>query len=633
MNLTLRRQRGGQTTDRSTIWRQTETQHIGPAFEAATPDMSAREIVVDRRGVAMTSQTEQRRTASNLEARGDENIIQRAGSLSQRNARLVGPGMIAESGATEDERGPRTGPRAQRCSDSRDDRRPGNGKSQPYAGEAIEFSERAQHDHRQIGTQRDRARIRIDIGESFVDHEPAAALLHSASGLRQHILIDDAAIGIVGIDHNGVRRAFNCCFNRGNLDDVAAALSPRSGMLAISRSNDRDRAGRGQIGQPLDQRLGAGSRNNARIGGNAIGSPSGADQRLVISTGWQALPDRPRESFGHRPRIGIDPGRQVQPVLRHAAISRDCLAKITAVLHGRFMPPYRLRREGGPDRFAQSIRGFVNGLAALVVVGTVATSAHAAELPRIASINLCTDQLLLTLADPAQILGLSPYARDAARSWAAPQAARFPMLSGEAEDVLDLKPDLVLAGRFTKRATRELLKAQGLKVVEFDVARSIADAETQIRKMGDVVGHPDRAEAQVARIEAAVTRARAVVARKPVRVLAVARRGWVSGGDSLTTSLLATIGVSNAARDLNFKLGGFASLEAILSVKPDFLLLSEDSEFAEDQGRAFLLHPALEQMYPPSKRIVLPERLTVCGGPMLADALDRLVAEFERVQR
>ena len=47
----------------------------------------------------------------------------------------------------------------------------------------------------------------------------------------------------------------------------------------------------------------------------------------------------------------------------------------------------------------------------------------------------------------------------------------------------------------------------------------------------------------------------------------------------------------------------------------------------------FLLHPALERFYPPSKRIVIPDRLTVCGGVMLADALDVLIAELERVER
>ena len=69
---------------------------------------------------------------------------------------------------------------------------------------------------------------------------------------------------------------------------------------------------------------------------------------------------------------------------------------------------------------------------------------------------------------------------------------------------------------------------------------------------------------------------------------------------------------------LGFRSGGFASLETIVSLRPDFILVAEDGPFAEDQGRAFLLHPALEQLYPPDRRLVIPERLTICGGPMLA---------------
>jgi iron complex transport system substrate-binding protein len=60
--------------------------------------------------------------------------------------------------------------------------------------------------------------------------------------------------------------------------------------------------------------------------------------------------------------------------------------------------------------------------------------------------------------------------------------------------------------------------------------------------------------------------------------------------------------------------------------------VSDARDTAEDDGRAFLLHPALERFYPPSKRIVIPDWLTVCGGVMLADALDVLVAELERVE-
>ena len=115
-------------------------------------------------------------------------------------------------------------------------------------------------------------------------------------------------------------------------------------------------------------------------------------------------------------------------------------------------------------------------------------------------------------------------------------------------------------------------------------------------------------------------------------MLALSRRGWVSGSETLTTSLLATVGLTNAASQMRIKTGGYASLETIVNTKPDLLLLSEGSDLAEDQGTALLLHPALEQLYPPDKRIVIPERLTVCGGPMIADALERLISELERVE-
>lgn len=261
----------------------------------------------------------------------------------------------------------------------------------------------------------------------------------------------------------------------------------------------------------------------------------------------------------------------------------------------------------------------------------IGVQAQAADLPRVASINVCTDQLLLTLADPAQIVGLSPYARDAARSWAAAKARTYRRLSGEAEDLLTLKPDVVVAALYMKRATRELLKRQEMRVAEFDIARSIDDVKEQIRRMGDLVKHPDRAEAQVARLDSAIARARQAVARKRYRVLALSRRGWVSGDDSITSALLSITGLSNAAAGLSSQSSGFATLEAIVADRPDFILISDGRDVAEDEGSALLLHPALEKLYPPSRRLVIPEDLTVCGGPMLSEALDRLVAELKRV--
>jgi iron complex transport system substrate-binding protein len=263
--------------------------------------------------------------------------------------------------------------------------------------------------------------------------------------------------------------------------------------------------------------------------------------------------------------------------------------------------------------------------AALAMPGS---AAFAANLPRVVSMNVCSDQLLLSLADPEQILGLSRFSRDA---WVSGDVRRYPRLSGGAEDVLVLKPDIVLANLYDKRSTRELLKANGMHLAELSVPRTLDEVKDQIRELGDIVGHRDRAAQQIARLDAALARARQAVADKHYRVLPLSRRGWVAGSDGFVGSLLAETGLFNAAGDLGFSFGGFASLEAIVSLKPDLLLVSQAGDFARDDGQAFLLHPALARFYPPEKRIVIPERLTECGGVTLAEALDVLTAELKRV--
>ena len=269
-------------------------------------------------------------------------------------------------------------------------------------------------------------------------------------------------------------------------------------------------------------------------------------------------------------------------------------------------------------------------LVAMIALALPGSNARAANLPRLVSMNVCADQLLLTLADPEQILGLSRFARDGWQSQAG-DISRYPVLSGGAEDVLLIRPDIVVASAFDKRSTRELLKAKGLHLVELAVPKTLDEARQQIREAGDITGHPDRAAVEIARLDAALARARRAVSERHYRVLPLSRRGWVAGSDSFVGSLLGETGLRSAAGDLGFAFGGFASLEAIVNLRPDFIVVSQAGDTARDDGQAFLLHPALERFYPPEKRIVIPERMTECGGVLLADALDALAAEVKRV--
>ena len=255
----------------------------------------------------------------------------------------------------------------------------------------------------------------------------------------------------------------------------------------------------------------------------------------------------------------------------------------------------------------------------------VAQSPHP---PRIASINMCTDQLLLDLARPERIAGLSPFARDTARSWAAQKAQTLPLLSGGAEDILMLRPDLVVSSRFMKRETRELILANGIRLETFDVPRSIAEVKQQISRFGALIDETEKADQRLVEIDTALSRLKRAAVSSGLRVLPLSRRGWVAGRQSLMADIMAQAGLDNAAVQAGFSEGGFLTLESIVALKPDVILLSQDDLRAEDQGQAMLLHPAIVRLFPPERRLIMAESLTICGGPMIVEAMDRLARQL-----
>jgi len=190
----------------------------------------------------------------------------------------------------------------------------------------------------------------------------------------------------------------------------------------------------------------------------------------------------------------------------------------------------------------------------------------------------------------------------------------------------------VFAGRFTKLATRDMLTNLGYRVVPLDTARGIEESIAQIREVAVLVGHPERGEALVAEIEAAIERARLATGALADRPTAAVyqRRGYVTGAETLTADLMDAVGLVNAGGSLAGRTGGFVPLERLVSGRPDYLVVAAPAIRAEDQGTALLAHPALQRLYPPERRIVLPERLTVCAGPSLPAALDWLAGEVTR---
>lgn len=254
--------------------------------------------------------------------------------------------------------------------------------------------------------------------------------------------------------------------------------------------------------------------------------------------------------------------------------------------------------------------------------GTPAAPVAPRDRPqRIVSVNPCADALLRELADPVQIRAISHYSKDPrATSVPLDWAARYPATSGTAEEVLAMRPDLVVAGPHVALSTIAALERLGIPLVKLPVPKSVAESQAQIAELGRIVGRPDRAAALSARIDAAV--ARAATGAAPIDALIWQGGGLVPGDSTLANELLSTTGHANIASAYGLGAWGVLGLERLVAAPPDILYAGD----RRGEGDRLLDHPVVARL---SARIAVepyPGRLLFCAGPTIIAALDHLAA-------
>ncbi|MEN9926331.1 MAG: hypothetical protein RL268_2457, partial [Pseudomonadota bacterium] len=174
----------------------------------------------------------------------------------------------------------------------------------------------------------------------------------------------------------------------------------------------------------------------------------------------------------------------------------------------------------------------VRRLAPLLLLAVAACTAAPAreagpptQRPTLVSLNPCTDAILAEVADPQQILAISSYSHDSeASSMDLATARRFKAVSGSVEEVLALRPDLVVGSTFTPPASVQAMARLGLRFEPFGMAATVAESEAQVRLLAALAGHPERGERLVQRIEAALA------ANRSPGGAAIPALVWQSGG-------------------------------------------------------------------------------------------------------
>lgn len=243
--------------------------------------------------------------------------------------------------------------------------------------------------------------------------------------------------------------------------------------------------------------------------------------------------------------------------------------------------------------------------------------------PTIVSLNPCSDAVLTEVADPGQILAISHYSRDpASSSMDLEKAERYPAVSGSVEEVLALRPDLVVADEYLPALSRAAMREAGLNLVELPIVTSVADGKAQVQRLARLVGHPERGEALNARIDAALEQAAPRQDREPVTAVVWQAGGVVPGDGTLIADLLRHTGFVNFSAARGLGQADFLPLEQMLADPPQVILAAGNPRGNEDR---LLSHPALDSLAT-TRRERLDPSLLWCGGPTIIRAAQSLSA-------
>jgi iron complex transport system substrate-binding protein len=165
-----------------------------------------------------------------------------------------------------------------------------------------------------------------------------------------------------------------------------------------------------------------------------------------------------------------------------------------------------------------------------------------------------------------------------------PEALDIPSIgsmypSVNAEAIVALEPDLVLAAGVTNEADVGRLADLGLVVYATSISTSLDDIYADIGAVGTLIGEADAAAELVASMQArvaAVTATTAAASERPVVFYEIdatePAKPWTAGPGSFIDQLLAMAGGTNAAAEAADQYVQF-SLEQLVAVDPDVIVL------------------------------------------------------------
>ncbi|MEN9306335.1 MAG: hypothetical protein RL173_267 [Fibrobacterota bacterium] len=194
---------------------------------------------------------------------------------------------------------------------------------------------------------------------------------------------------------------------------------------------------------------------------------------------------------------------------------------------------------------------------------------------RIVSVTITGDVLLQALVDSSRVLAVSALADDSGIHEAAGLFPTKPRIGPDLEQIVSLRPDLVLLGSFHDPAFVDGIRKSGLNVEILQSPNSLEKVRTYLKQVATRLGEPAKGDSLVRWMDSTLDAVKSKIANCPDRPSVLYwSEGFTAGDSSTIGDLLKVVGVQNLAAQAGIQGSQTIAIEDVIRLQPDWILRS-----------------------------------------------------------
>ncbi len=247
---------------------------------------------------------------------------------------------------------------------------------------------------------------------------------------------------------------------------------------------------------------------------------------------------------------------------------------------------------------------------------------------KVASINLCTDQYLYLIAKKSQITSLSYMSKDKKISYISDKISGVKFNNGRTEEIIKQNPDIIFAGPGSSIATVSLLKKLNYNVVFISDAKNFKQIKEQVLFIAKLIGREKKGYSILNKIDNDLNKY--IYNNKKIKnkkIIILSPNGYTKGKDSLLGNILNKLGYQNVINKLNINSYSRVSLEQILYLDPEVVIIEDSYNDFVSLSQEFLNHSVLDYIIDKGKLLNLNKKLLSCSGPYSTQIIKELIMQ------